>query len=63
MIFLMVFKLFLTHTPDFMKQMEWLKKAETEDVMNRLDELVQKLDVIAAVIFTFIDVKGVQGPK
>ena len=31
---------------------------ETEDVMKELDELVHKLDVIAAVIFTLIDVKG-----
>ena len=36
---------------------EWLKKAETEDLVNGLDELAQNHDVIAAVIFTLIDVK------
>ena len=46
-----------------MKEMKWLKKAETEDVMKALDELAQKLDVIAAVILTLIDVKGDSGSK
>ena len=50
--------IFLAHLPDFMKEMVWFKKAETEDLMKGLDEFVQKLGVIAAVIFTFIDVKG-----
>ena len=34
------------------------KKAETEDLVKGLDKFVQKLDVVAAVIFTLIDVKG-----
>ena len=33
-----------------MKEMEWLKKDDKGDVISILDELVQKLDVIAAVI-------------
>ena len=54
---------FLTHFPDLMKGIELLKIAEIENVMNRLEELVQKLDVIAAVIFMLIDVKGESGSK
>ena len=38
----------------FMKEMEWLKKPKTEDLVKELDELAQKLDMIAAVIFTLI---------
>ena len=41
-----------------MKEMEWLKKAETEDLVKGFDELAQKLEVVAAVIFTLIDVKS-----
>ena len=56
MMFLMVFfYIILTHFSDF-KQMEWLKKTEAEDVVKELDELVNKLDMIATVIFTLIDV-------
>ena len=56
--FLMMFvsRIFLTHFPDFMKEMERLKEAE--DLMKGLDELAQKLDVVVAVIFTLIDVKS-----
>ena len=32
-----------------------VKKAESCDAMKGLDDLVQKLDVIVAVIFTMID--------
>ena len=35
-----------------------VKKAETEDLVKRLDKLAHKLDVVAAVFFTLIDVKG-----
>ena len=49
---------FLAHLPDFMKEMVWFKKAETEDVVKGLDGFVHKLDVVAAAIFTLIDVKG-----
>ena len=49
--------IFFTHFPDFM-EMEWLKNAEIKDVVKGLDKLTQKLDVIAGVIFTLIDVKG-----
>ena len=44
-----------------MKESEWLKMAKTEDVVKGLYELAQKLDVIAAVIFILIDVKGDSG--
>ena len=50
--------IFLTHFSDFMKDMDWLKKAETEGLVKGLNELAQKLDVIASVIFTLMDVKG-----
>ena len=43
-----------------MKDMEWLKEAETEDLVKVL-ELFQKLDVIAAIIFTLFDVKDESG--
>ena len=52
-----------THFPDFMKKMEQFKKAETEGIMKGLDDLVQKLHMIAAFIFTFINVKGESGSK
>ena len=35
-----------------------VKKADTEDQEEVLDEFTQKLDVVAAVIFTLIDAKG-----
>ena len=35
-----------------------VKEAKTYDVVKRLDELDQKLDVTATVIFTLIDIKG-----
>ena len=54
---------FLTHFLDFFKKMEWLKKVETKDIVKELDELAQKLDVIAAVVFIFIDVKSESGTK
>ena len=38
--------------------MVWFKKAETKDLIKGLDDFAQKLDVVAAVIFTLIDVKG-----
>ena len=38
--------------------MIWLKKADTKDLVKGLDEFAQKLDVVAAIIFTLIDVKG-----
>ena len=64
LMFLMVFvTFFLTHFSDFMKEMEWLEKAETEDVVKGLDEWAQKLDMIAAFIFILIDVKGKSGSK
>ena len=50
--------IFLAHLPDFMKEMVWFEKTETKDLVKGLDEFVQKLDVVAAVIFTLIDVKG-----
>ena len=50
--------IFLAHFPDLMKGMVWFKKAETEDVVKGLDEFAQRLDVVAAVIFTLIDIKG-----
>ena len=40
-----------------------VKKAETEDLVKWLYELAQKVDVIAAVIFTLIDVKGESGSE
>ena len=33
-----VFGIFLAHFSDFMKEMEWFKKVETEDLVNGLDE-------------------------
>ena len=39
-----------------MKKMVWFEKTETKDLVKGLDEFTQKLDVIAAVIFTLIDV-------
>ena len=41
-----------------MKEMVCFKKVDTEDLVEGLDEFIQKLDVVAAVIFAFIDVKG-----
>ena len=35
-----------------------IKQADTEGLGKGLDELPQKLDVVVAVIFTLIDVKG-----
>ena len=49
---------FLAHLPDFMKEIIWFKKAETENLVKGLDEFVQKIEVVADVIFTLIDVKG-----
>ena len=43
--------------------MEWLKKAETDDLVKGLDDLSQKFYVIAAAILTLIDVKGESGSK
>ena len=43
---------------NFMKEMVWFKKAKIEILVKGLEEFIQKLDVIAAVIFTLIDVKG-----
>ena len=40
-----------------MKKMVWFKKDKTEDPVKGLDEFIQKLDVIATVIFTLIDVQ------
>ena len=51
-----VYGIFLTHLPNFMKKMVWFEKTETKDLVKGLDEFTQKLDVIAAVIFTLIDV-------
>ena len=48
---------FLSHLPDLMNEMVWFKKAHTEVLVKGLDEFVQKHDVVAAVIFTLIDVK------
>ena len=48
--------IFLNHLLGFMKKMEWLKKAETEDTVKELYELAQKFYVIAAVIFALTDV-------
>ena len=39
------------------------KITKTKDLVKRLDELAQKLDFIAAVIFTLIDVKDVSRSK
>ena len=50
--------IFLVHLPDFMKEMVWFKKAKTEDIVKGLDKSVQKIDVITAVIFTVIEIKG-----
>ena len=35
----------------------WYKKAKTEDLVKSLEEFVQKLDAVAAVIFTLINVQ------
>ena len=35
-----------------------VKKPEKEDLVKGLNKFSQKLDVVAAVIFTLIDVKG-----
>ena len=51
------------HFSDFMKETEWSKKAETAHVMEILDEFIQKNDMIADVIFTYIDVKRKPGSK
>ena len=50
--------IFLAHLPHFMKEMIWFQKSETVDPVKSLDEFIQKLDVVASVIFTLIDVKG-----
>ena len=47
--------IFLANLSDFMKEMVWFKKTETKDLVKGLDELVQKLDVVASVIFPLID--------
>ena len=49
-----IFGIFTAH----LHEMAWFKKAETEDIVKGLDKFAQKLDVVAAVIFTCIDVKG-----
>ena len=49
---------FLAHFPDLMKEMVWFEKVETEEGLKALDECAKKLDVVAAAIFTLIDVKG-----
>ena len=55
----MVFlEIFVVHIPDFIKEIVWFKKAETEDLVKGLDKFIQKFDVVAAVIFTLIDVNG-----
>ena len=46
-----------------MKKVVWLQKAKTEDLVKGLDELSQNCDVVAAVIFTLIDVKHESGSK
>ena len=56
-----VSEIYLAHFPDFMKEMEWFKKVKTEDLVKGLDEFTQKLDVLAAVILTLIDVKSESG--
>ena len=48
----------LAHFPDFMKVMVWFKTAKTEDLVKGFEEFSQKLDVVNAVIFSLIDVKG-----
>ena len=50
--------IFLARIPDFLKDIIWFKTAKIEDVVKELDEYSQKPDVIAAIFFTFIDVKG-----
>ena len=54
---------FLTNFLDFMKDIEWFKMAKTEDLVKRLDEVAQKIIVVATVVFTLIDVKGESGSK
>ena len=49
-----VFGTVLAYFRNFMKEMEWLKKTETEDLVEGIDEYSQKLDVVVVVIFTFI---------
>ena len=58
MMFKMVFLDFFALFPYFMKEMVWLKKAKTEGLMKGLGEFAQKLDLVAAVIVTLIDVEG-----
>ena len=53
-----VFGIFPAYFPDFMKELVCFKKAKTEVLVKGLDEFVQKLDVVAAVVFTLIDVQG-----
>ena len=50
--------IFLAHLPDFMKEMIWFKKSKTEDPVKSFNGFIQKLDAVAAVIFTLIDFKG-----
>ena len=40
-----------------MKKIVWFKKAKTEDLMKGIDEFIQNVHVVAAVIFTIIDIK------
>ena len=40
-----------------------VKKAEMEDLVKGLDKFAQKLDLVAAVIFTLIGVKDKSGSK
>ena len=40
-----------------------LKKADTEDVVWSINDFAQKLYMVAAVIFTLIDVKGESASK
>ena len=49
--------IFLAHFSDFMKEMKRLKETELRDVVNMLDESVQKLDMIALEIFILFMIK------
>ena len=44
-----------------MKEIEWFKKSKTKDLVKGLDEFDQMPNVVSAVIFTLIDVKGESG--
>ena len=50
--------IFLAHLPDFTKVMIWFKKGKTENLVEGIEKFIKELDVVAAVIFSLIDVKG-----